>query len=205
MGVSRRLAAGTVVSAQSGNGGVYLPADYEKTRKKVSMTYQALKHTHPCAVLWFTNSSGLFSQEWQVFTSNTCVPFHFADCSSSTWLHPFPWCAYNCCSCHSNSRRLDLLWSVPQEHFTCSVSSVTFHICYLHRLASNVLVSLNYYSLIKTFCTFQLYFLLLQQQHLKLTSALLKVGLKLAAKESILQKCDLCRGERIFPVVSAST
>lgn len=84
--------------------------------------------------------------------------------------------------------RGDWICSEMSLKSTCSVSSVTFHIRHLHRHASNVLISLNYYSLIKTFCTRQPYSLLLQQQHLKLTSPFLKVRLKLAVNEYVPPK-----------------
>lgn len=82
MGVRGRSAASTAVSARSENSGVYLQAENdEKPRKKVSVTHQPLKYIRPRVVLWFTNYSGLFSQERKVFTSITHVPFHFPGCS----------------------------------------------------------------------------------------------------------------------------
>lgn len=199
MGVSRRLAAGTVASAQPENGGVYLPA--ERQEKKCRWHIRPWNTSTPelyCGLqtpLGYSVRSGKSSHQIPMSRSTLQVAPPAPDSI------PFPDAHMTAVSVTATQGD----WGVPQEHFTCSLSSVTFHIHYFHGLASNISVSLNYYSLIKTFCTFQPYFLLFQQQHLKLTSALLKARLKLAANESIFQKCDLCRGERFFPVVPAST
>lgn len=79
----------------------------------------------------------------------------------------------------------------------CSVSSGIFCIHYLHRLASNTLISLNFYNLIQTSCTHQLYFLVFWQQHLKLT--FLKVTQKLPVNEYIPLKLGFVQRGEVIP------
>lgn len=148
MGISRHLAASTAVSACSKNGSLYLPAENaEKPRKKVLMIHQPPKYIQPQVVLWFTYASGLCSQGWK--SLHQLPMSHFM--SQTTPLAPD--------SDLFLQARVTVSVPVAQEDRICSVSSEIFCIHYLHRLASNILISLIYYSLILTSCTHQLYFL----------------------------------------------
>lgn len=113
--------------------------------------------TVPQVVLWFTYASGLCSQGWK--SLHQLPMSHFM--SQTAPLAPD--------SDLFLQAHVTVSVPVAQEDRICSVSSEIFCIHYLHRLASNILISLIYYSLILTSCTHQLYFLVFWQQHLKLT------------------------------------
>lgn len=187
MGISRHLAAGTVVSARSDNSRLYLQAENaEKPRKKVLMTHQPLKYIQPRVVLWSTNASELFSQGWK---SSHQLP----KSPSASQTAPLAPDSNLFLQAHVTAVSV----TITQGDRICCVSSGTFSIHYLHRLASNILISLNYYSLIQTSCTQQLYFLVFWQQHLKFT--FLKVAHKLPVNKYIPLKLGFVQRGEIIP------
>lgn len=143
MGISRRLAASTAVSARSENSSLYLPAENaEKPRKKVLMTHQPLKYIQPRVVLQFTDASGFFSQGWK---SSHQLPMSHST-SQTAPLAPDS-------GLFLQAHVTVVSVTVTQGDRIYSVSLGTFCIHYLHRLASNILISLIYYSLIQISCT----------------------------------------------------
>lgn len=181
MGISRQLAAGTVVSARLDNRKLYLQAENaEKPRKKLLMTHQ------PRVVLWSTNASGLFSQGWK---SSHQLP----KSPSASQTAPLAPDSNLFLQAHVTAVSV----TITQGDRICCVSSGTFSIHYLQRLASNILISLNYYSLIQTSCTHQLYFLVFWQQHLKFS--FLKVTHKLPENKYIPLKLGFVQRGEIIP------